>query len=119
MVVFGTQDGGRNWYAMYEFGVNGSYYYSKPDGNDSFYGDVMPPRGLKLAFVGNVGSGVYKIKRRRNVVPSHEWKEPSRKFIFGPDSNIASVSADVSKITIATAQAHGYYEGDIAVLGYQ
>lgn len=119
MVVFGTQDGGRNWYAMYEFGVNGSYYYSKPDGNDSFYGDVMPPRGLKLAFVGNVGSGVYKIKRRRNVVPSHEWKEPSKKFIFGPDFNIASVSGDESKITITTAQAHGYYEGDIAVLGYQ
>lgn len=111
--MFGTQDGGRSWYCMYEFAGKdrlkvGSSYVSAD-------GSV----GITLAQSGNAGSGIYTIKRRTLIVPDATNKEPSALFEYGSTINASSIVGTSSSITVTTSSAHGLSNGDVVVVDFQ
>jgi hypothetical protein len=109
--IFGTQDGGRNWYNMYEFGSQNLVKYDNTIKKSS-------TSGIPLVQTGSEGSGIYKIKRRTNIVPSAANKEISNIFEYDNEVNISSISGDDSGITF-TAPSHGLSNYDIIVVDYQ
>lgn len=111
--VFGTQDGGRSWYTIYEFGGKDRLKVG------SAYKNADGTIGIQLAQSGSVSSGVYEIKRRISIVPSSTDKEPSTLFEYDTAVNVSSISGNASSITVTTASAHGLVKGDAIVMGYQ
>ena len=120
--VFGTQDGGRSWFTMYEFGgrvsrraSNGTLGYAEnsigvpmAQGNDSM-----------------TSSGVYSLRRRFSVVPDATVKEPAHKFYYGDSIHIASIisNASTGKITVTTEESIDnnavLVNGDCVVFDFQ
>lgn len=98
--VFGTQDGGRNWYLMYEFAGTASV-------------------GVPLSQSGNAGNGIYAISKRTIVAPSLADKEPSAPFTWGEDINVESIIGDGTDITFTTSSAHGLSNGNDIVVKLQ
>lgn len=109
--VFGTQDG-RNWYCMYEFAGRDMLHYGDQWSSPQH-------TGLSIAQSGSVGSGVYNVKKRTLIVPSAADKEPSNKFEYGAAINVTGISGDENGITVTTASAHGFYNGDCIVVNFQ
>lgn len=111
--VFGSQDGGRSWYTIYEFAgkdrLKVGQSYSAADGTI----------GINLAQTGSVSDGVYKVKRRTIVVPTSSDKEPSTIFEYDNELNISSIVGTSSAITVTTASNHGMNNGDVVVIDYQ
>lgn len=116
--VFGTQDGGKNWYVMYEFGGGGNLKYTRNDGSLNT-GAIAGQRGIKLHQTGDAQSGIYAVKKRYCIVPSIHTKEPANKFDYGELINVTSIVGTDDAITINTAEAHGYAEGDVVLINYQ
>lgn len=113
--VFGTQDGGRNWYCMYEFAgrdrmKEGEGVYSGPQG---VVGLAMSQNG------GSAGSGLYKIRRRALIIPNETDKEPANLFEYDGDVNVDSIVGSSTAITVTTASAHGFQRGDVILFGFQ
>lgn len=111
--VFGTQDGGRSWYCMYEFAgkdrLKVGTTYTAADGTI----------GIPVAQEGSVSSGIYKIKRRTIVVPNSSDKEPSTLFEYDKELNISSIAGTSSAITVTTESAHGLSNGDTIIIDFQ
>lgn len=111
--VFGTQDGGRNWFNMYEFAAMDKLHYGDQWSNPS------SAVGLILAQSGSAGSGIYTIKQRTLVLPSINDKEPTNKFEYGSAINVTSISGDSNSIVFTTASAHGLVEKDCIIVDFQ
>jgi len=111
--VFGTQDGGRNWFNMYEFASMDKLHYGDQWSNPS------SAVGLPLAQSGSAGSGIYTIKQRTLVLPSINDKEPTNKFEYGSAVNVSSISGDSNGIVFTTASAHGLVEKDCIIVDFQ
>lgn len=111
--VFGTNDGGRSWYAMYEFGGHERIKYG------TNYVNAEGAIGIMLKQVGSEGSGVYNIRRRTLVIPSSSDKEPSTVFEYENAINVSSIVGTSDGITFTTASAHGFNNGDAIVVGFQ
>lgn len=114
MCVFGTQDGGRNWYAMYEFAGS-----DRVKINQEYRGSQIVCSGISLAQTGNAASGIYKVKRRTIIVPTADAKEPSSIFEYENPINVTSIVGDGSSIVFTTESAHGFSKGDTVVVEYQ
>ena len=110
--VFGTNDGGRTWYNMYEFGGKPR----KKVGATYVNADTM--NGVPLAQTGSVSSGIYAFSRRTVVIPSAEDKEPAVLFEYDLDVAISSIIGDDTNI-IVTSNGHGLTEGDCIVIKFQ
>lgn len=111
--VFGSQDGGRSWYNMYEFAAQDRLKV------DNTYQSPSGDNGIPLAQVGNVGSGVYNIRRRVLIVPTSTAKEPVNKFEIGSSINVSSIVGTSSDITFTTISNHGLGTGDAIIVGLQ
>lgn len=98
--VFGTQDGGRSWYLMYEF-------------------DGIASVGVPLAQIGTAGSGIYAISKRTLVLPSAADKEPAAPFTWGEDVNVESIVGDGTDIIFTTSSAHGLSNGNDIIVKLQ
>lgn len=111
--VFGTQDGGRSWYNMYEFAgkerIKRGGSYVSADGTE----------GIKLAQTGNATSGIYNVKRRTLNIPSAADKEPATLFEYGAAINITSIVGTSNDITVTTESVHNYQKGDAVIIGLQ
>lgn len=112
--VFGTQDGGRNWYTMYEFGGKGRIKYG-----ESLYKSASGTVGIPLKQTGSAGSDIYTIKRRTQIIPYTEAKEPSVLFEYGTPIDVASITGDSDGIIFTTGSAHGLIKGDVLVVDFQ
>lgn len=112
--VFGTQDGGRSWYNMYEFAAQdrlkvGSEYVAPSGWN-----------GIPLAQTGTESNAsLYKVTRRALIVPTETQKEPNELFEFANEVTIKSIVGTSDSITFTTATAHGLGNGDAVVIGLQ
>lgn len=111
--VFGSQDGGRSWYNMYEFGDTGR------NKQGEIYRATNGTIGITISQEGNASSGLYNVKRRTIVVPSVSDKEPSTLFEYDNALNISFIVGTSSAITVTTASAHGLSNGDTIVIGLQ
>jgi hypothetical protein len=111
--VFGTQDGGRNWFNMYEFAAQDRLKL----GNS--YSTPIGLNGIVLAQEGNASSGLYQVKRRTLIVPTASDKEPSSFFEYSTPVNISSIIGTSSAITVTTESAHGFSNGDAVVIEFQ
>ena len=113
--VFGTQDGGRNWYCMYEFASMDRLKYG-----EASYRAATGIKGAAISQDGDsVLEGVYKVKRRTLIVPYATAKEPSNNFEYDGEVNISSIIGANGVITVTTASAHGYSNGDAVVINFQ
>ena len=113
MCVFGTQDGGRSWYNMYEFSGKERLKI------DSRYVDADGTIGINLSQVATASSGIYNVKRRSLIIPTASNKEPSELFDYEEPLDIVSIFGTSSAITITTASAHNYKKGDAVIISLQ
>lgn len=111
--TFATEDGGRQWYCIYEFGTNGQII----DTTDAQLKAPTTNYGSVLAFTADaVSSGVYQIKKRSQYAPSADDKEveKTKMFKFGTAVAVSSITGG-AEITVVTGAAHGLVNGDIIV----
>lgn len=111
--TFATNDGGRNWYCIYEFGASSEIL----DVNDNSLAYVWTNYGSQLSFTATaVGSGVFQVKKRSQYVPSADDKEveKTKKFKYGSAINVSSITGG-STIVVVTETNHGLTNGDIVV----
>lgn len=111
--VFGSQDGGRSWYNMYEFAAQDRLKL------DDTYQAPSRDNGIPLAQVGTVGSGIYNIRRRILIVPTATSKEPANKFEIGNAVSVSSIVGTADDITFTTSSNHGLGDGDAIIVGLQ
>ena len=111
MCVFGTQDGGRNWFCMYEFA-------GKDRLHTETYVSAENGRGVPLKLVGTASSGLYKVKRRIINVPYAEAKEPQTIFDYEAAKDVSAINGTSDSI-IFTVPSHGLSSGDCIVVEYQ
>ena len=111
--VFGTQDGGRSWYCMYEFAGKDRLKV------DTSYTAADGTIGIPVAQEGSVSSDIYKIRRRTIVVPNSSDKEPSTLFEYDKELNISSIVGTSSSITVTTESNHGLSNGDVVLIDFQ
>lgn len=111
--VFGTQDGGRSWFNMYEFAARDRVKVGES------YQSALGVTSIPLAQEGSAGTGLYIAKRRTLVVPSATDKEPSTLFEYSNPLNVSSIVGTSSSIVVTTESAHGYNNGDCVLIGLQ
>lgn len=110
IVVIASSDGGRSWFCKYEFG------------------DTTPSSGLGSADVtawGNAinggaiasswNGGTVNINKRVPIVPIAGAEEPSVPFTHGTNIVVTSIGR-TSPLTITTATAHGFANGEMVFL---
>lgn len=101
VVFFVTHDGGKQWFAKYDFAA-------------PHYGTVETTVGvpIDLTAFSAVGSGVFSVRKRSNVYPTAENKEPSALFSYGEYVNVTSIS-NTKPTVVTTASAHGLNTLDV------
>ena len=112
--VFATEDGGRQWYNIYEFGASGQVLSS--DGNTQLASPVTN-YGSDLAFTATAcGENIFNIKKRSTLTPDSSNKEIEKtaKFKYSNSIAVKSITGGAS-ITVETTTAHGLVNGDIIV----
>lgn len=105
--VFGTIDGGRQWFCLYEFGSAGHMTNSRGGQLDYAEGGNQAQAVwlFNLAYSGNVGSGIFKVRRRIQILPDAEDKEPENKFSYSDWVNVTSIAGTSDHISINVAIA--------------
>ena len=113
--VFLTNDGGRQWFCRYEFGEVGRRYVMNSEGAVSVLRDYGS--GIyrhNFSFNGtDVGSGLFSVRVRGQIVPSSDNKEPSKKFTYLEPVSVSSIKSSDAGIKITTSSAHGLVGTDI------
>lgn len=123
MCVFGTSDGGRQWYVIYEFGANGERIgidddseikIQNPIANFSEYADST---NNQLRFANNqmTNASAFSVIRRSQWTPTSSNKEPAEKFKYGTAVNVSSIISSDSGIIVTTSSAHGLMNGDVII----
>lgn len=121
--VFGTQDGGRSWFNMFEFGADVTTINSN---HETLAYANSGTTGIPLVQGSDTASsGIYSLRRRYSIVPDATTKEPSDAFYYGPEINITSIVSDSTngKIIVTTENSIEsssiLANGDCIVIGYQ
>ncbi len=110
-VVFATSDGGRNWFAKYEFGDVGEYQFTQ--GKDDWrtaFGNV-----IKLPDYNGEGSIKLDIRKRNVIVPTEECKEPEKSFMWD-DAVVISSICNQDTTVIKTHTKHKLDTGNIITI---
>lgn len=108
-VIMASSDGGRNWFAKYEFGDMGEYEFTQgiADWRKAFGNNIIIENDIydKNIFV-----------RKRNVkVPSGADKEPKTAFLWGEKVEIESIKCGDTAI-VTTNSHHGLTTGNIVAI---
>jgi len=111
-VVFASSDGGRNWYAKYEFGDYGEYT-SRQDYIIGVrnYGNSIDTSRIEGEYVSNS----YSMVRRKVIAPTGQDKQPDKLFAWGSSKVIESISK-ASPAMATTCSEHGLANGDIVAV---
>ena len=121
MCVFMTNDGGRNWFARYEFGANGELLYS----DDSIALASKPTYLLRnltaTGMTSPAGSNLFNVIKRSQYIPNADNKEPekTKKFKYFTPIAVQSITANANEIIVATSAAHRLNAGDIVLFEKQ
>jgi len=112
--TFASNDGGRNWYNIYEFGAGGQILSS--DGLTQLLAPVAN-YGSDLAFTATAcGENVFNVKKRSTLTRDSTNKEIEKTAKFKYSSGVAVKSiTGGSAITVETTSAHGLVNGDVIV----
>lgn len=109
-VVFASSDGGRNWFAKYEFGDMGEYEFTQGDADwRTAFGNPIDITALQ-----NLNEELV-LRRRRMVVPTESDKEPKCKFIWEEPIPIKALNRGKTAI-ITTDVPHGMETGNIIAI---
>lgn len=111
--TFASEDGGRQWYCIYEFGTAGQII----DTADVQLSAPVTNYGSTLSYTATaVESGVYQVKKRSQYAPSSDDKEveKTKMFKYGTAITVSSLTGGAS-ITVVTTTNHGFVDGDIIV----
>ena len=120
MCVFGSSDGGRNWYVITEFGANGARIGNNGQGetliqapitNYSEFGDTA--NQLKFGSNTMTDGSAYSVIKRSQWTPTAYEKEPTDKFKYGSPVAVSSIVSSDSGIVVTTSSAHGLSNGDV------
>lgn len=107
MCVFATDDGGRNWYNIYEFAGNPRIrLHDKLNAPTNIKGVPMSLDGTSLT------PSDWKVRYKAIIVPTTTDKEPSAIFEYGDEINVISIVGSNGVITITTSVQHGFMNGD-------
>lgn len=109
IALFLTNDGGRNWFCRYEYGMGGGLV------NFSDI-DLAGPRTNwthQLSFTGMATEGQYQVRRRVQYTPDATTKEPAKLFNYHNPISVLSITGGDAKITIITETAHTFKNGDV------
>lgn len=115
--VFYTNDGGRNWFARYEFGTAGQIINSS-DVQVKAPVTNHTPQDLYVDLAA-AGVDLFQIVKRSQYAPSAAVKEPVNMFKYASPVLVNSITAASSKITVVTAAAHGLVSGDVIIFEKQ
>lgn len=121
MCVFASNDGGREWYCIYEFGERGELIDQNKQ-RVAFPSNTFLNRNLKaVGMSSNAPGGLYTIVHRRQYCPTAEYKEPEliAKFNYVDRVNVASIVAGESDIVVNTESEHGFNHGDVILFKKQ
>ena len=119
MCVFMTNDGGRNWFARYEFGANGELL-SDTDAVLNIDKKVFLLRNMiAIGMIKSAGTSLFNVIKRSQYTPTAAVKEPPIKFKYSNPIAVLSVTGSVTGIVVATDGAHGLAEGDIVLFEKQ
>lgn len=111
-VVFATDDGGRNWFAKYEFGDYGSYEFSQgtADWRTGFGNPILLPDDM------NVRKEELEVVKRTVVVPTAENKEPEVSFNWSSPITINSITKGDITAVVNTIDEHHLETGNIVAI---
>lgn len=108
-VIFATDDGGRNWFAKYEFGDFGSYEFAQgaADWRTGFGNPIKFGQDFKQA------NGILSIIKRTVITPTNDNKEPSEFFKWSAPVDIVDIANGKSTAVVKTATPHGLETGNV------
>lgn len=119
--VFMTNDGGRNWFARYEFGANGEMLSSDGTLVKAATPTFMLRNMIAIGMVAPAGASLFNVIKRSHYIPTADNKEPEKtaSFKYGTPVAVASVTGGATDITVVTTVAHGLLNGDIIIFEKQ
>ena len=117
-VVFLTSDGGRQWFAQYEFGGYDNRITKDAESNDL---QIKKASGVyadcSLIWDNNTcGSGIYKLKKRSSYTPSDTHKKITDKFRYDLPVDISNITSSTDGIIVTTSTNHKLNNGDVIVI---
>lgn len=107
--VFLTNDGGRNWFARYEYGANAILIDSE-DNEILSTGSAMMKRLMKTdSMTASAGASLFNVRSRKQYIPSELNKEIDKikKFKYGTSVPVSSITATTTDIVVETTVPHG------------
>lgn len=121
MCVFITNDGGRNWFARYEFGAKGELLYSDETKALSADSVFLPRNMVAIGMSASATSGLFNLVKRSQYTPNAANKEPekTKKFKYGTPIAVQSITANAQDIVVTTSIPHGLSDGDIILFEKQ
>lgn len=110
-VVFATTDGGRNWFAKYEFGDMGTYQFTQGDEDwRKGYGNPISINDANFSHI------KFSILKRDIILPKHQDKEPESFFNWSEPVEVISLEQGNHTLRIRTAQHHNIETGNVIAL---
>lgn len=110
-VIFATTDGGRNWFAKYEFGDMGEYQFSQGTA------DWRKGYGNSINISNEDFSGiVFSISKRTVILPSPQDKEPKLSFNWSAPIGIDVIAQGEQTLRVHTLKPHQFETGNVVAL---
>lgn len=112
-VIFATDDGGRNWFAKYEFGDFGQYDFSQGASDwEKGWGNVIKiPKDLTRTHSVNLF-----VTKRTITPPTQENKEPQSPFDWNTPIAVEAVEGGNITAVLRTKEKHGLSTGNIIAI---
>ena len=112
-VVFASSDGGRNWYAKYEFGDYGEYEFQQGNGKNwgLNHGNSINTSKQDEEYKRNS----FSIVKRNLITPSSSNKEPIHYFELGSRIEIKNITRDTTAL-VTTNVEHKLSTGNIIAI---
>lgn len=103
--VFATNDGGREWFNIYEYGANTRIV----DSMGVQLGKPITNFSNKLMFEGATTIGQFKVRGLSNIIPDEASKEPVNKYELSPEKDC--VITGTNNEIIVSCEGHGFLNG--------
>lgn len=121
MCIFMTNDGGRNWFARYEFGANGQLIGSDNSILANADNTFLLRNMIAVGMTTPAGGSLFNVIKRSQYTPTSTNKEPEKTAIFKYELPVAvaSLTNNANDIIVATSSAHGLNNGDVILFEKQ
>lgn len=109
-VIFATTDGGRNWFAKYEFGDLGVYDFSQG------VADWRKGYGNALMLDKAIDDTRFEIRKRIVIIPTSNDKEPSTFFKWDDGVEVDTITNGNETIRLTTKLPHNLKTGNVIAI---